>query len=827
MKYFFKIFITMMVSIAMLQNPAFSQTEDWDPVVKLLEDENPSLVIIYKNLKKNSAKKGEFDKKEFSKKSDKYFKESFEGVFGKGTKITPSNVIGTLEVLDALSAGEYKKAAELGAELGISIYMPGVGQYITLMKTLAEGIKWAELTWVNGLKDTESYGYFKQDFQKMNNDIPDLRRWGDEPYVPSFIVSNFFYHKKRELIIKEIYEEMVWRENKLFLHWAGGDGNRSGAMIPLRLDSRWRSSSLKNMPSDRQMFDYFLVDITGSRRKYYMDKFYERHVFMDVFHEEQKQEEQVIAAAKAAIIKLKADAGLPEENKIIPPEEEETPKDVYDAQVEAIAGISDDAVPSANAKPAIENAPINASTIEAENRAYLDNGLAMGVLQLPVDMSPDQAHAIGMSAPNYNLTYRDAIQRLNARAIKEAKERNQAAGQQPSANASNQGNENVEGNKTITAVNENPIAPNNNEQPPTIDSKYAQYGNTPDPEIDAFVKTWKPAPRPNVPAGTIRITNDDIIAGLLDTYKQGGLGDESKRELKELIAQGPPMIRASDDWGNASAVDQFVGSRANNQQTQAVRNQMANQVNNDKAQANAFAQQQFSSAQAQRAQQQVKKKSGGGLFSTVLGVATTAASIGGKTGLIKGGGKVGKITNKILKNQNIASGVAQGLDTGNFSGLTSSLVNSQLGGSNLNSTLGSNLGIGGDLGSGLSSILGSQLGGSLVPTTPFGGTAQPIQNNQSRSEMCGSTYDSIRIRAGVRGVPMTTSRSDFINQCLGVTAGIPVSATASTSTARKVCQNMYNMNLMQASQRGTELKYSQSQYIAGCQQEYMQALKNK
>ncbi len=270
-----------------------AMAEDWDVLLANMVKEDPTLAAEWEKAKK-AAEKNEKDLKKFA---DDQFQKSFDTVFGE-KKFKPSEGLELIKVLEAASAGDYEAAGKVGSEFLIAKYTPGLGQYITVMKAAASAIKGLEAIWIKGLKQTKAHENFVTAFFADDN--------YQRPYIPSYMITYLRNNKTFGAQISVIYDEMRGREDKMFWQWMADEG----AVDQMKLatwSSRW-VSALGKLPTDRQMFNYFLYEMVKNSKSSYLKKFGEVYIEPMIQREAWEQRRKMKSAMLAAIQKITAAA---------------------------------------------------------------------------------------------------------------------------------------------------------------------------------------------------------------------------------------------------------------------------------------------------------------------------------------------------------------------------------------------------------------------------------------------------------------------------------------------------------------------------------------
>ncbi len=277
------IFLSLVFSMtSVLTLPAQAQT-DWEAMLVQMGETNPELVAQWEKAKKDAEK----NEKDLKKAADKHFQSSFDNVFGKDN-FKPSSGLDMLKVLEAISYGDFDYAGETGANALIASYMPGLGQYITVMKAVAGGIKAAEQVWIQGLHSTKAYN----NFIDILYDQPTL----ENAYIPSYMITYLRNNKQLGPQISGIYDDMRAREDAMFGQWASDDAAIDQMFLP-GWASRWISARGK-VPNQREMFNYFLYNAVKNNKPTYMRRFYDQYID-PLLQQQARAERRKIAAVMA------------------------------------------------------------------------------------------------------------------------------------------------------------------------------------------------------------------------------------------------------------------------------------------------------------------------------------------------------------------------------------------------------------------------------------------------------------------------------------------------------------------------------------------------
>lgn len=285
------IVIFLIVSGLLAAFPARAQS-DWDALIVQLGQTNPDLVAQWETAKKDAEK----NEKDLKSTSDRYFQSSFDAVFGKD-KVKPSDGLEMMKIIEAASSGDIDYASKAGGELFIASYMPGLGQYIAVMKKAAEGIKAAEQMWIDGLNDTKAY----QNFMEILYAQPT----GRDPYIPSYMITYLRNNEQFGAQISVIYDDMRAREDQMFRQWVSDDAAMTQMLLP-GWASRWISARGK-VPTEREMFNYFLYNQVKTSKARYMERFVDEYVRPLIRQEARLQRQKLAAIMATALTQISQD----------------------------------------------------------------------------------------------------------------------------------------------------------------------------------------------------------------------------------------------------------------------------------------------------------------------------------------------------------------------------------------------------------------------------------------------------------------------------------------------------------------------------------------
>jgi len=276
-----------------LAAPKAHAADDWEAMLASMSHDDPDMAAKWEKAKKAAEK----NEKDFKKIADKQFQNSFDTVFGKDV-FKPSEGLDLLKVIEAASAGDFDTAGKVGSEFLIAKYTPGIGQYITVMKAVASGMKSMEQVWINGLKQSQAYKNFITTMF-ADDDY-------DRPYVPSYMITYMRNNKTFGPQVSKVYDEMRAREDKMYARWMN-DEAAVDQMILAPWASRWISARGK-VPTSREMFNYFLYDLVKNSKAQYLEKFGDYYLEPMVRREARQQRQRMNNAMQQALDAIAAEA---------------------------------------------------------------------------------------------------------------------------------------------------------------------------------------------------------------------------------------------------------------------------------------------------------------------------------------------------------------------------------------------------------------------------------------------------------------------------------------------------------------------------------------
>lgn len=289
-----------LVVIGVLVIAMRADAQDWHAAFEEWAVTHTQAASAYDAAKKRAAD----NEKNFKDISDKAFQNSFDQVFGSGN-FKPSEALDLMKVAEAASYGDYKVAGEGAGDLAIARFAPGLGQYIALMKATASGIKATEQVWINGLMETKAY--------KSSLDILFKQPTsGSNAYIPSYLLAYLQNNPAYGDRVKSIYKDMRSREAKMYDEWMQDE-----AAVDQLLLGGWASrwiSAMGKVPTQHQMFNYFLHKNTSEARAVYMRRF--REFYLQPMLEEQARAEKkrISAAMNRAVQDINEQVGQGDAN---------------------------------------------------------------------------------------------------------------------------------------------------------------------------------------------------------------------------------------------------------------------------------------------------------------------------------------------------------------------------------------------------------------------------------------------------------------------------------------------------------------------------------
>ncbi|HQP26127.1 MAG TPA: hypothetical protein PLP16_13220, partial [Smithellaceae bacterium] len=212
------------------------------------------------------------DDKKVKEYLDKAFEDQFSKVFEGDLK--PSQVYDVLQFVEAASAGDLDSAMKTGGEFMVGL-LPGIGQYISAMKTLAEGIRMAEQVWINELYQTSAYNnlfsivnpalrenFYSDSFRPPE---PFTRSYGGAPYIPSFLI-RYAPNAPEAAIMERLQAHMRRWEAAMYEQWRAVDGGRPVTQLQQPPWAAKLRSAYGKVLTDREIFNRFLYRIVEPDR---------------------------------------------------------------------------------------------------------------------------------------------------------------------------------------------------------------------------------------------------------------------------------------------------------------------------------------------------------------------------------------------------------------------------------------------------------------------------------------------------------------------------------------------------------------------------------
>lgn len=286
-------YLVMLVLLSLGIGSTSVQASDWEAVFAEWSADHPDLAKQWEKAKKDAEK----SEKNIKKIADKEFQNSFDAVFGKD-KYKPSDALEVIKVVEALSAGDLEFAGKASTGLLIAKYVPVLGQYITVAKAVVSAIKEAEQVWIKGLYQTKAYTNFTE--------LLYAEPTGENAYIPSYMIT---YLRKNEQLgaeITKIYQDMRDREDRMFKKWLYDEKSVTQMMLA-PWASRWISARGK-VPTEREMFNYFLYHTVKNAKAKYMERFVDEYMRPLVRHQAYLKKQQFLQAMTVALASIAAQA---------------------------------------------------------------------------------------------------------------------------------------------------------------------------------------------------------------------------------------------------------------------------------------------------------------------------------------------------------------------------------------------------------------------------------------------------------------------------------------------------------------------------------------
>lgn len=255
------------------------------------------------------------DDKKVKEYLDKAFEDQFSKVFEGDLK--PSQVYDVLQFVEAASAGDLDSAMKTGGEFMVGL-IPGVGQYISAMKTLAKGFHMAEQVWINELYQTSAYNnlfsivnpalrenYYSDSFRPPE---PFSRSYGGAPYIPSFLI-RYAPNAPEAAIMGRLQTHMQHWEESMYQQWRAVDG---GWPVTQLQQPPWAAklrSAYGKVLSDREIFNRFLYRIVEPERNKIAENLRWVYLRPAAMKAASQEKQKINAAVEQALAKISFDDG--------------------------------------------------------------------------------------------------------------------------------------------------------------------------------------------------------------------------------------------------------------------------------------------------------------------------------------------------------------------------------------------------------------------------------------------------------------------------------------------------------------------------------------
>jgi hypothetical protein len=255
------------------------------------------------------------DDKKVKEYLDKAFEDQFKKVFEGDLK--PSQVYDVLQFVEAASAGDLDSAMKTGGEFMVGL-IPGVGQYISAMKTLAKGIRMAEQVWINELYQTSAYNnlfsivnpalrenFYSDSFRPPE---PFSRSYGGAPYIPSFLI-RYSPNAPEAAIMGRLQAHMQHWEDSMYQQWRAVDG---GWPVTQLQQPPWAAklrSAYGKVLSDREIFNRFLYRIVEPERNKIVENLRWIYLRPAAMKAALQEKQKINAAVEQALAKISFDDG--------------------------------------------------------------------------------------------------------------------------------------------------------------------------------------------------------------------------------------------------------------------------------------------------------------------------------------------------------------------------------------------------------------------------------------------------------------------------------------------------------------------------------------
>lgn len=292
----------------LLLTPKISQA-GWEQVMNAASDLSQGAQKKRTEINKRVA----MDDKKVKEALDKVFKDQFEKVFEGDLK--PSQVYDVFQFVEAASAGDLDAAMKTGGEFMVGL-IPGVGQYISAMKSLAKGIRMAEQVWINELYQTNAYNNLfsivnpalREDFNSDSFRPPEpfSRSYGGAPYIPSFLI-RYAPDAPEAAIMGRLQAHMQRWEASMYEQWRAVDG---GWPVTQLQQPPWAAklrSAYGKVLSDREIFNRFLYRIVEPDRNKILENLRWIYLRPAAMKAALQEKQKINAAVEQALAKISFD----------------------------------------------------------------------------------------------------------------------------------------------------------------------------------------------------------------------------------------------------------------------------------------------------------------------------------------------------------------------------------------------------------------------------------------------------------------------------------------------------------------------------------------
>jgi uncharacterized protein YaaR (DUF327 family) len=294
----------------LLLTPNISQA-GWEQVMNAASNLSPEAQKKRAEINKRVA----MDDKKVKEALDKVFKDQFEKVFEGDLK--PSQVYDVLQFVEAASAGDLDAAMKTGGEFMVGL-IPGVGQYISAMKSLAKGIRMAEQVWINELYQTSAYNnlfsivnpalrenFYSDSFRPPE---PFFRSYGGAPYIPSFLI-RYAPDAPEAAIMGRLQAHMQYWEAAMYEQWRAVDGGRPVTQLQQPPWAARLRSAYGKVLTDREIFNRFLYRIVEPDRNKILENLRWIYLRPAAMKAARQEKQKINAAVEQALAKISFDDG--------------------------------------------------------------------------------------------------------------------------------------------------------------------------------------------------------------------------------------------------------------------------------------------------------------------------------------------------------------------------------------------------------------------------------------------------------------------------------------------------------------------------------------